>query len=68
MEEIPVELITFDPGFKLDVDFDILRSAADAWFDTLVQVLNGLTIPNFSNGSDYMEDNHFYIEQRVDNV
>lgn len=31
--------------------------------------MNGITIPNFyGDGKDYMQDNHFYIEQRLDNV
>jgi hypothetical protein len=46
----------------------VLRQAAGAWFDSMIQVINGITIPNFSQDGDYMNDNTFYIEQRIDDV
>jgi hypothetical protein len=69
LEELGMEAITFDPGFNIDINFDVLKNAGNVWFDQLVSVLNGITIPDveFGNGN-YMKDNHFYIEQRVDNV
>jgi hypothetical protein len=69
LEELGMETITFDPGFNIDINFDVLKNAGNVWFEELIQVLNGLTIPDvtFDNGN-YMKDNHFYIEQLVDNV
>ena len=69
LEELGMEAIVFDPGFNIDINFDVLKNAGNVWFDELIQVLNGIAIPDveFANGN-YMKDNHFYIEQRVDNV
>jgi hypothetical protein len=69
LEDLGLEAITFDPGFNIDINFDVLKNAGNVWFDSLIEVLNGLTIPDFeSKDGDYMKDNHFYIEQRIDNV
>jgi len=46
----------------------VLRQAANVWFDTIIQVVNGITIPNFESDGDYMKDNTFYIEQRISGV
>jgi hypothetical protein len=64
VEELGLETLTFDPGFNVDINFDIVKQAANVWFDELVSVLDGLTIPDYiaPNGHDYMKDNHFYIE------
>jgi hypothetical protein len=31
---------------KASVDLDVFREAADAWFDTMVQVVNNMKIPD----------------------
>jgi hypothetical protein len=75
--KVPVEQLGMEPlslettnfaGLKVDIEFDILRQAANTWFDTLVQVINGITIPDFESGKNYMKGNHFYLEQRVSDV
>jgi len=38
--------INFTPGLTASVDLDVLRQAADVWFDTLIKVVNNITIPN----------------------
>jgi hypothetical protein len=30
----------------VDIQFDILRQAANTWFDTIIQVVNGIKIPD----------------------
>jgi hypothetical protein len=67
MEPLSFETTNF-AGLKVDIEFDILRQAANTWFDTLVQVINGITIPDFESGKNYMKGNHFYLEQRVSDV
>lgn len=66
---MPDELTSGDfmAGFKASIELQVLRQAADVWFDQIIQLVNGLNIPDFTAGNgDYMRDNTFYIEQRVD--
>jgi len=56
-------------GMRASLDLNVLRQAADVWFDSIIQLVNGLTIPNIEmDKKDYMRDNTFYIEQRLDGV
>jgi len=58
---------SFMAGFKASIELQVLRQAADVWFDQIIQLVNGLNIPDFTAGNgDYMRSNTFYIEQRVD--
>jgi hypothetical protein len=61
--------VKFSPGVTASMEVDVMQEAANVWFDTIIQVVNGLKIPDFDMGSgDYMNDNTFYIKQRVANV
>jgi len=55
-------------GFKVDIEFDVLRQAADVWYDSLIKVINGIKIPDVESNGNYIKDSHFYIEQRIDEV
>jgi hypothetical protein len=69
LKELGLEDITVDNGFNIDINFDVLKNAGNVWFDELIQVLNGLEIPDYEKDKNaYMKDNHFYIESRVDDV
>lgn len=68
VEQLGLEPLAIDAGLKMDIQFDVLRQAANTWFDTIIQVVNGIKIPDVQSGKDYMKDNHFYIEQRVSDV
>ena len=73
MDPIPVpqeilEYFTVESGFKGSIQLNVLRQAANVWFDTIIQVVNGITIPNFESDGDYMKENTFYIEQRISGV
>jgi hypothetical protein len=68
---VPDELLQYfsvETGFKGSIELNVLRQAAGVWFDTIIQVVNGITIPNFSSDGDYMKDNTFYVEQRISGV
>ena len=68
---VPEEMLQYfsvESGFKGSIELNVLRQAANVWFDTIIQVVNGITIPNFSQNGDYMNDNTFYIEQRISGV
>ena len=43
----PLTVSTAEAGLKMDIQFDVLRQAANTWFDTLIQVVNGISIPDF---------------------
>jgi hypothetical protein len=68
VEQLGLEPLAIDAGLKMDIQFDVLRQAANTWFDTIIKVVNGIKIPDVQSGKDYMKDNHFYIEQRVSDV
>ena len=36
ISSLDLETITFDPGFKMEIDFNVVRQAANVWFDTFV--------------------------------
>ena len=58
-------------GFRASIDLDVARNAANEWFDTIIQVVNGIKIPNViidKKENDYMKKNIFYIGQRVSDV
>jgi hypothetical protein len=38
---------TLTPGMKAAMDITILEQAKDTYFDTIVQVINNLSIPDF---------------------
>lgn len=33
LEELGLEAITFDPGFNIDINFDVLKNAGNVWFE-----------------------------------
>ena len=46
------------------MDHDVLRNAASEWFDTIIQIVNGIKIPDLvvdPKKGDYMKKNTFYI-------
>ena len=66
---IVIDATSFTPAFKGGIDLTVLKQAGNEWFDTIVQLVNGLVIPDVTtSGKDYMYDNTFYIEERIDNV
>jgi hypothetical protein len=46
VEQLGLEPLVVDAGLKVDIQFDILRQAANTWFDTIIQVVNGIKIPD----------------------
>jgi len=50
-------------GFRASIELDVLKNAANVWFDTIIQLVNGLKLPdiNIDDKGDYMKDNTFYI-------
>ena len=68
-EEFGLTDVKFTPGVTASMEVDVMQEAANVWFDTIIQVVNGLKIPDFDMGhGDYMNDNRFSIKQRVANV
>jgi hypothetical protein len=60
---------TFKPGTKSSMDISVLEEAKDVWFDEIISVLDGLKIPDVTDSSgNYMKDNVFNIDGRVDEV
>ena len=37
-------------GFTFSLDFDILRDAANVWFESAISLVNGLQIPDYNDG------------------
>jgi hypothetical protein len=51
------------------MDVSVLQEAKDVWFDEIIELLDGLKIPDVQDASgNYMKDNVFNIEGRVDEV
>jgi hypothetical protein len=51
-------------GFKASIELDVIRNAADEWFDTIVNILNGIKLPDIDidkKKDDYLRSNTFYI-------
>ena len=56
-------------GFKGSLDVDVLSQAKDVYFDKLINVVNNLEIPDFyQDKNHYMTGNHFYLNERTEDV
>jgi len=62
-------LASFKSGYKGSLDVDVLSQAKDVYFDSLINVVNNLEIPDFyQDKNHYMIGNHFYLNERTDDV
>lgn len=60
---------TLTPGIKASLDIAVLEQAKDAYFDTVVELVNNLTIPDFEDDKgNYLRGNSFVMNERTDNV
>ena len=61
--------IVVKAGIQGSIDLDVLRNAADEWFNTLIGVVNGLKIPDITDkDGNYFKENVFYINQAREGV
>jgi len=60
---------TLTPGIKASMDIAVLEQAKDAYFDTVVQIINNLQIPDFEDSDgNYLRGNSFVMDERSSNV
>ena len=62
MENLDLNSILVNNGFSASLNFNVLRQASSVWFETLISVVNGLTIPDYNDGKEYMRGNTFSID------
>lgn len=43
------------------MDVDVLEQAKDVWFDKIIQIVNNITIPDVTDGKNYLHDNTFAL-------
>jgi hypothetical protein len=53
---------TLTPGMKAAMDITILEQAKDTYFDSIVQIINNLSIPDFEDSDgNYLRGNSFVL-------
>jgi hypothetical protein len=60
---------TLKPGIKASLNIDVLEQAKDAYFDTVVELINNLEIPDFEDDDgNYLRGNSFIMDERTSDV
>ena len=52
----------FNPGLTLSTDFGMYNHAKDTYFDTVKDIVNGLSIPDLDIPGGHLNGNSFHYE------